>query len=102
MPCSSISPRPVLRNVGNMVPEEDLCRYTPRPILMKPVLTPSSSESVRKFSLDDIILADTDEEGIYSEEEATSVVSSSSLDLDFSDIFTIDSDSEEEMMVVEE
>merc|ERR1719450_1026233 len=37
------SPRPVLWNVWNMVPEEDHCRYTPRPILMKPILTPSSS-----------------------------------------------------------
>merc|ERR1712126_152297 len=85
------SPRPVLRNVGNTVLEEDHCRYTPRPILMKPILTPSSSESVRKLSLDDIILADSDEEDIYSEEEAINVDSSSSLDIDFSDIFTIDS-----------
>merc|ERR1712126_602647 len=69
------SPRPVLRNVGNTVLEEDHCRYTPRPILMKPILTPSNSE-----------------------EEAISVDSSSSLDIDFSDIFTIDSDSEEEMI----
>ena len=57
--------------------------------------TPSSSESVREFSIDDLI-ALTDEE-----EETIDVDNNSSIDLNFSDIFTIDSDDEEEMVIEE-
>ena len=94
---SSISPRPIIRDIGNLIPEtRDDFIITPRSLL-KPILTPTSSESVRKFSLDDII-AVSDEEDEDPEEEAINI-DSSSLDIDFSDIFTIESD--EEMMVEE-
>merc|ERR1719282_2008100 len=94
---SSISPRPIIRDIGNLIPEtKDDFIITPRSLL-KPIFTPSSSESVRKFSLDDII-AVSDEEDEDPEEEAINI-DSSSLDIDFSDIFTIESD--EEMMVEE-
>merc|ERR1719282_974940 len=89
---SSISPRPIIRDIGNLIPEtKDDFIITPRSLL-KPILTPTSSESVRKFSPDDII-AVSDEEDEDPEEEAINI------DIDFSDIFTIESD--EEMMVEE-
>merc|ERR1712227_246207 len=94
---NSISPRPIIRDIRSLIPEaRDDFIITPRSLL-KPIFTPSSSESVRKFSLDDII-AFSDEEDDDSEEEAINI-DSSSLDIDFSDIFTIESD--EEIMVEE-
>merc|ERR1719282_1542254 len=88
----SISPRPIIRDIVNLIPEAtDDFIITPRSLL-KPILTPTSSESVRKFSLDDII-AVSDEENDDPEQEAINI------DIDFSDIFTIESD--EEMMVEE-
>merc|ERR1719282_1130584 len=93
----SISPRPIIRDIGNLIPEtRDDFIITPRSLL-KPIFTPSSSESVRKFSPDDII-AISDEEDDDPEEEAINN-DSSSLDIDFSDIITIESD--EEIMVEE-
>ena len=91
---SNISSRQVIRDTGYSIPEDDdfISRRTPRSIL-KPILTPSSSKSVRKFSLDDII-AVSDEE-----DDDSDIDSGSSLDIDFSDIFTINSEDE---MVVEE
>ena len=67
---SNISSRQVIRDTGYSIPEDDdfISRRTPRSIL-KPILTPSSSESMRMFSLDDII-AVSDEEDDDPEQEA--------------------------------
>ena len=91
---SNISSRQVIRDTGYSIPEDDdfISRRTPRSIL-KPILTPSSSESMRMFSLDDII-AVSDEE-----DDNSDIDSGSSLDIVFSDIFTINSEDE---MVAEE
>ena len=65
----SISPRPLIRDIGNLISEtRDDFIITPRSLL-KPILTPTRSESVRKFSLDDII-AVSDEEDDDPEQES--------------------------------
>ena len=89
---SFLSPRPVIKKLD----EVHCFSKSPR-TLLKPNSTPSSSESVRKFSLDDLIAITDDEEEVIDVGNY-----SSSIDLDISDIFTIDSDDEEMVIMIEE